>query len=134
MPQVNLPIDIADALQAALNGAGVRACAEPLPRNFEDNLPLTQVQPIGGGRSAVILDRFGVRLYTWASSYAAAIEAAGVAMAQLVALEGGTANGSQIYRVIPTALPYAAFDPDHPTTPRASQTFDVYARARTIES
>lgn len=134
MAQLNLPVDIADALQAALNAANVRACAEPLPRDFQDNLPITLVQPIGGGRSSVILDRFGVRLYTWASSEAAAITAAGAAMAVVVALEGQTAGGSQIYRVIPSALPYMAYDPQNPTIPRASQTFDVYARARTIDS
>lgn len=134
MPQLNYPVDIADVLQAALNAANVRACAEPLPRNFEGSLPITLVQPIGGGRTSVVIDRFGVRLYTWAATESAAITAAGAAMAVVVALEGQTAGGSQIYRVIPSALPYMAYDPQHPTIPRASQTFDVYARARTIDS
>lgn len=131
MAQINTPIDIADAVQAALNAVGINACADPLPRNMENDLPITLVQPIGGSRSAIILDRRAVRLYTWAATYADADVEARVATAALCALEGETLGGVPLYRTAPTSLPYTAYDPDHPNVPRVAQTLDLYVRALT---
>lgn len=134
--QVNVPVDIADVIQQWLRTNGVSACAEPLPpyvsSNDPRNLPITLVQPIGGGRTVEVLDRHAVRLYTWAYTYADAIAACSRACAVLKAMEGQVVDGTQIYRVSVTALPYPAHDTRHPDVPRACTTADVYARATTI--
>lgn len=132
--QTNLPIDVADAIQSALNESGIRACAEPLPRDLS-TLPITLVQPIGGGsRTFVVLDRMPVRLYTWAESHEDACAESRAALAALAAMEGTVIGGSQCYRVEISSAPYAAYDPDHPTLARYGFTADVYVRAQTIES
>lgn len=132
--QLNVPIDIADACQRALNDAGVRACARPLPRDLADRLPLTLVEPLpGGGRADVVLDRFAVRVYTWAGTSAEAIAESSAAMAALVARQGETLGGQQCYRVTPSALPYDAHDPQHPDLARACFTAHMYVRAITID-
>ena len=127
--QIQMPVDIADVLQSLLNTNGVRACADPLPANMDELLPITRVQSIGGGRSVVVLDRHAVRLYTWAATDGAAITECGKALAIIAASAGTSAGGAQLYRVTPSAMPYPAHDPAHPTIPRACVTLDVYARA-----
>lgn len=131
--QVSTPIDAADAIQAWLNDHGIHACAEPLPHDLTGELPITLVQSIGGSRTARILDRHAVRLYTWAESYDDAIAECGHALAVLEAAEGGWIGGVPCYRVAPTSLPYPAHDPLHPDIPRVGTTLDVYARAATTE-
>lgn len=129
--ELNIPIDAADAIQTWLNAHGINACAEPLPRDLADELPITLVQPIGGQRSSVILDRHAVRLYTWADTYEEAIAECGRAMATLVASAGEVIGGAQFYRVDASAFPYPAHDTAHPDIPRAATTADVFARAIT---
>lgn len=131
--QLNVPIDAADAVREWLSDHGVRACAEPLPRDLAAALPITLVQTTGGGRDAVVLDRHAVRLYTWAETQGEAIAECSRALAALEAAAGETIGGVPCYRVTPYALPYPAHDPDHPDIPRAAVTADVYARALTIE-
>ena len=132
--QLNTPVDIADVLQSALNAAGRTACARPVPPNLGATLPMTLVEPMGGTRSDVVLDRFAVRFYTWASTEAAAIAESNVVFARLLLLEGTTTGGTNVYRVTPSAMPYEAHDPEHPTIPRACFTAHVYARAVTTET
>lgn len=127
--QILLPVDIADALQELLNANGVRACAEPLPRDMDELLPITLVQPIGGGRSVQVLDRHAVRLYTWAVTPGEAIAECCKALAIVKASEGQAVAGVQLYAVTPSAMPYPAPDPAHPDIPRACVTADVFARA-----
>lgn len=129
--ELNIPIDAADAIQTWLNANDVHACAEPLPRDLADELPITLVQPMGGQRSSVVLDRHAVRLYTWAETYEEAITECGRAMAVLEAAAGEVIGEAQFYRVDASALPYPAHDPRHPDIPRAAVTADVYARAIT---
>ena len=129
--ELNIPIDAADAIQTWLNDNGVHACAEPLPRDLAGELPITLVQPIGGQRSSVILDRHAVRLYTWADTYEDAIAECGRAIATLCAAAGESIGGVPCYRVEPSSLPYPAHDTAHPDIPRAATTADVYARAIT---
>lgn len=129
--QVQQPVDIADALRTLLADHGVSACAEPLPRDMDELLPITLVQPIGGARTAQVLDRHAVRLYTWAATPGDAIAECGKALAIIKASEGRTITGAQLYRVTPSAMPYPAHDPAHPDVPRACVTADVYARAKT---
>lgn len=132
--QLNVPVDIADAIQVGLNAMGVNACAEPLPRSLATELPLTLVQPIGGGgRSDVVVDQFAVRLYTWADSDEAAIDESRHALAHLLLLEGQRVGGAQVYHVRPSAMPYPAPDPEHQDLPRACFTASVWARAETTE-
>ena len=132
--QLNVPIDIADAVQAALNDAGIDSCARPLPHDLADHLPLTLVEALpGGGRTDVVLDRFAVRVYTWADTPADAMEVSCEAMAALVARQGATLGGSTCYRVTPSALPYEAHDPQHPDLARACFTAHMYVRANTID-
>lgn len=127
--KIQVPVDMADALQKLLNANGVRACAEPLPANMDELLPITIVQLIGGSRTVQVLDRHAVRLYTWAETNGAAITECGKALAIIKASEGQAITGAQLYRVTPSAMPYPAYDPAHPTIPRACVTLDVYARA-----
>lgn len=132
--QLNTPVDIADVLQSALNAAGRTACARPVPSNLGATLPMTLVEPIGGSRYDVVLDRFAVRFYTWAATEAAAIAEANAVLARLLLLEGTTTGGTTVYRVTPSAMPYEAHDPAHPDLPRACFTAYVYARAVTTDT
>lgn len=132
--QVNVPIDVADAIQQALNAAGVNACARPLPRDLESALPITLVESLAGGaRTDVVLDRFAVRLYTWAETPAEAVAESSAALAALVACQGGELGGQPCYRVTPTTMPYEAHDALHPDVPRACFTAHLYVRANTID-
>lgn len=132
--QLNVPVDIADVVQLALRGNGVRACAEPLPRDLGERLPLTLVQQMGAGsRADVVVDRFAVRLYTYAEGEAEAIAEASRAVATLCALEGRQVGGTVLYRVTPTAQPFPADDPNRPDLARACSTAYVWARATTID-
>lgn len=131
--QLNLPVDVADVLQSLLNAAGHDACARPVPETLDALLPLTVVDPIGGGRRDVVLDRFAVRFYTWASTNADAIAESSAVMATLLLHEGEVLDGTTLYHVAPTAMPYEAPDPVHPDIPRACFTASVYLRANTTE-
>lgn len=132
--QTNIPIDIADAVQEALNASGIAACAQPLPRDLGSALPITLVQPIeGGSRSSVVIDRMPVRLYTWDGTDEGACRESRRAFAALAAMAGEVIGGSQCYRVEASSTPYAAYDPDHPTLARYGFTADVYVRAITID-
>lgn len=131
--QINVSIDIADAIQTALNAAGTNACARPLPRDLEGSVPLTLVEPLGGGeRRDHVVDRFPVRLSTWAETDAEAIAEASLAMARLVACQWGDIGGVPCYRVSPLSLPYAAADPRHPDLARVIQTAHLWVRTQTI--
>ena len=132
--QINVSIDIAEAVQQALNDAGTNACARPLPHNLAANLPITLVEPVGGGtRTAKVLDRFPVRLTTWAETPAEAVEVASLAMARLCAFEGRELGGVQCYRVTPISSIYEPEDPAHPDIPRAIQTAHLWVRTITID-
>lgn len=132
--QLNVPIDIADAVQSALNEADHNASARPMPRDFDQRLPYTLVEPLpGGGRTDVVLDRFAVRCYTYADTPAEAVAESSAVMAAIVATQGTTLGGMPCYRVTPSALPYDAHDPQHPDVARACFTAHMYVRANTID-
>lgn len=132
--QLNVPIDIADAIQSVLNADGHNASARPLPRDFDQRMPFTLVEPIiGGGRTDVVLDRHPVRLYTYAATPAEAIAESSAVMAALINRVGGTLGGQPCYRVAPADMPYDAHDPEHPDVARACFTAQVYVRAITID-
>lgn len=131
--QLNVPIDVADALQEALSEMGLNVCARPVPRDLDERVPLSCVESIGGGRGDVVLDRHAVRVYTWASTEADATAESCTVMSALAALSGEPIGGVQCYRVTITTLPYPAHDVEHPDLPRVCFTAQVYARAMTID-
>lgn len=129
--QLNVTVDAADIAQSILNAAGSTACARPLPHDLAAAVPITLVEPIGGDRSSIVLDRIPVRLYTWAETDAEAEAEAALAGARLAAAEGAMVSGTQLYRVALTGLPYPAHDPEHPDLCRAAQTAQLWLRATT---
>jgi len=132
--QLNKSIDIADACQQALNDSGTNACAQPLPHDLDASIPITLVEALGGGeRTARVLDRFPIRLTTWAKTPADAVAEANLAMARLMAYEGRKLGGVPCYRVTPTSTPYEPVDPYHPDIPRAVQTAHLWVRTITID-
>lgn len=134
--QLNVSIDIADAVQEMLNGMGITACARPLPHDLEDRLPLVLVEAIpGGSRRFHVLDRHAVRLSAWAGTGAEARAIVALAMAYLENCVGGELGGVPCYRVTQSvAMPYEAMDPDHPDIPHAECTAHLWVRTKTIES
>ena len=85
----------------------------------------------GGERRARVLDRFPIRLTTWAETPAEAVAEANLAMARLVSYEGREIGGVPCYRVTPLSTPYEPVDPAHPDIPRAIQTAHLWVRAVT---
>ena len=57
--QVNIPIDIADAIQQALYEAGMRVSARPVPRSLGDDLPVTVVEALPGVMDKYRIDSLG---------------------------------------------------------------------------
>lgn len=131
--QLNVPVDIADTLRTALADMGISACARPVPRDLASAVPLSCVEPIGGGRNDVVVDRFSVRVYTWAETEAEAVAESSQVVAALAALKGEVVDGTQVYRVTITTLPYPAHDTEHPDLARVCFLAQVHARATTIE-
>ena len=132
--QLVVPVDAADIVQTWLNSNGVDACAEPLPHDLELKMPLTLVQPLGGGRSDVVCDEFGIRLYTYAADGDEAISEASYALAVLKAMERQTVGGVFCRSVYVNATPYPAHDTAHPDVSRACFTARVGLSASIIET
>lgn len=131
--QVQIPVDVCDACRKWLVSHGIDACCDPLPADLGARLPLVQVQPLGGQRSGVVVDHFGIRLYAHADSHEDAIALASRAAGVIEGMAGQVVDGTQCYGVSITALPYAAFDPAHEDIARACTTGTVVMRAKTIE-
>lgn len=121
-------IDIADAIQSALNDSGHAASAWPLPKDFEDRLPFTRVTALGGTTTDVVLDRFRVQLETWAETNADAMDEALLVAAELKGFAGGKLGDSPCYSVTITSLPHDAEDPYHPDLPVAETFAEVAVR------
>ena len=129
---MEVSIDVADALQEALNTAGHNASATPLPEDFEDRLPFSRVESLGGQRTQLVIDTFNIHIDTWAETPAEAIAEANRVAAELTELEGGRLDGSQVYSVALGSLPYEAEDPNHPSLPMASFMGQVAVRTRHV--
>ena len=130
---MEVSIDVADAIQAALNEAGHSASAIPLPGDFEGRLPFTRVEVVGGTRSQLVLDQANVHLDTWADTHAGAVRESSAVAAELAGMAGSTLGGSQLYSVTLASLPYEAADADHPSLPMASFMAQVTVRTRHID-
>ena len=131
--QALVPVDVAETCRLWLTAHYVDACCDPLPNDLERRLPLVLVQPMGGSRTDVVVDSFGVRLYAWADTYEQAIATVSEAAGVLAAMAGQTVDGSPCYAARVDALPYPAYDPSHPDISRACTTATVTMRAKTIE-
>lgn len=131
--QIQVPVDVCDACRQWLDAHGIDACCDPLPPDLADRIPLVHVQPLGGSRNGVVVDRFGIRLYAHAATYEDAIALALRAAGVIEGMAGHVVDGSQCYSVSITALPYPAFDLEHENIPRACTTGTVVMRAKTIE-
>lgn len=118
------PIDIADAIQQALNAANIRSGAAPLPRDIPD--PFCFVVPTGGTSQGVI-DSHSVSVDVYASTDASATNAALDAIKEIRGMESKSYLDSFVYGV-ETGIPYNNPDPDHPTMPRV--TFLLTIRTR----
>ena len=129
---MEVSIDIADALQEALNETGHESSATPLPEDFEDRLPYTRVEALGGQRTQLVLDTFNIHIDTWAETPAEAIAEANRVASELTELTGTRVSGSQVYSVTLGSLPYEAEDPDHPSLPMASFMAQVAVRTRHV--
>ena len=129
---MQVSIDVADAIQAALNSRGHAAFAAPVPDDLGTALPLTRVRALGGTRSQVVLDTFSVHLDTWGDTPAGALAEANEVAALLCELAGQTLGGVQCYRVTLGSLPHEDTDPDRPDLPMAS--FMAQVSARTINA
>lgn len=131
--QVQIPVDVCDVCREWLVAHGINAGCDPLPPNLRPFLPIVHVQPLGGQRSGVVVDHFGIRLYAHADTYEEAIDLASRAAGVIEGMAGQVVGGTQCYGVSITALPYAAFDPAHEDIARACTTGTVVMRAKTIE-
>lgn len=129
---MEVSIDVADALQEALNEAGHNASATPLPEDFEDSLPFTRVETLGGQRTSLVIDTFNVHFDTWAETPAEAVAEANLVAAELTELVCGRVGGSQVYSVTLGSLPYEAEDPDHTSLPMASFMAQVAVRTKHV--
>ena len=129
---MELSIDIADAIQAELNRMGHSASAIPLPGDFEEQLPFTRVEVVGGVRTSLVLDKFNVHFDTWAKTHAAATAEANAVAAQLTEIVGGLLGGVQCYSVTIASLPYETADEQNQSLPMASFMAQVTVRTKHI--
>ena len=127
---MEVPIDVADALQEALNAAGHNASATPLPADFEDRLPFTRVSALGGTRTQRVLDSFNVHIDTWGATHAEAIREANAIVGLLADIAGEMLGDVQCYTVEFGGLPHEDEDPTHPDLPVASFMAQVTVRTR----
>lgn len=131
--QIQVPVDVCDACRKWLVAHGIDACCNPLPPDLESRLPLVNIQPIGGSRTGVVVDRFAIRIYAHDVDDEAANNTANYAVAVLEQMAGNVVDGSQCYMVSITEEPYSAPDPAHEDIKRACTTGTVVMRAKTIE-
>lgn len=109
-----ISIDVADALQAYLNGLGHAASAWPLPPDFDEHLPFTRVTALGGTRRRRVLDTFRVQIETWAQTDAAAMAEALAVESAIYDLEGAELGDVPCYAAEVITKPHDAYDPYHP--------------------
>lgn len=125
---MEVPIDVADALQEALNARGHHASGDTMPADFEGLMPFTRVEALGGARTHRVRDAFTVDFEVRAATMGEAMAEAGLVMAEVASMEGGTVGGSQCYRVQVWGLPQPGDDPDRPHLAMASFTATVAVR------
>ena len=96
---MEVSIDLADAIQQALNEEGHNASASPLPADFDSLLPYSRIQTLDGGyRSDVVVDTRTVLVETWAADMEAAVAECAAVVARIVELQG-TGERSTFSRV-----------------------------------
>lgn len=130
---MEVSIDLADAIQSALNDLGHDASAVPLPADFDQRLPFTRVTTLEGGtRVDRVLDRRTVLLETWAQHMDEAIAELNTIVAEVCDFEGSLLGGVPCYRVDIYGLPAEDHDPYHKDLQMASATVRVATRVRHV--
>ena len=130
---MEVSIDLSDALQAAINASGHAASANPLPADFDSNLPFTRVTTLEGGtRTDRVIDARTALIETWAEHMDEAVAECNVIVGVLCDLEGKTVGGVPCYRVEVYSLPAEDFDPYHRDLQMASATVRVTTRVMHI--
>lgn len=110
--------------------AGIAAAPLPVPEDLGADLPIAIVEPLGGRRSSVVIDRVPMSIEVYASTDAAAQTACARVCGAVASLGDGTAeNASHWLSVDVSTLPYNDPDPRHPTLARWSCAIDAYIRA-----
>lgn len=125
-------IDVADAIQSALNAVGRNASAWPLPADFERRLPFTRLTLLSGERGDIVSDTFRLQVETWAATQAEAIAEANLVAAAILDMAGTTLGGVQCYRAGVPTLPHDAHDPYHSDLACAESLAQVTVRTRHI--
>ena len=128
---MEVSIDLADAIQQALNEEGHNASASPLPADFDSLLPYSRIQTLNGGyRSDVVVDTRTVLVETWAADMEAAVAECAAVVARIVELQGSILGGVPCYSVDLTSLPAEDSDPYHKDLSMASATARVRTRVK----
>ena len=130
---MEVSIDLADALQAAINASGHDASASPLPGDFDSHLPFTRVTTLEGGtRIDRVIDARTALVETWAERMDEAVAECNAVVGVLCDLEGQLVGGVPCYRTDVYSLPAEDHDPYHKDLSMASATVRVLTRVRHI--
>lgn len=117
-------VDIEGALQAALNEAGVAACAPPVPADLSEMCVVTRT---GGFERAYVQDVHVVSIDCYAPDWERAQAVAGEVCGIVRSLPGSTV-GTACYASEVTTLPYSNPDPSHPSLARVTVGAQVATR------
>ena len=118
-------IDIEDTLQAALNAAGIKAAAPPVPANLG---PYVFVYRTGGYSQSYVQDVSTVEFDCYEQTEAEAMARACDLTAWVRALPQDQGLETFVYFADVIALPYNNPDPNHPTLPRATFSAQIATR------
>lgn len=124
------PIDAEDIVQAALNKAGLNACAVPLAPDFDQRLPFALVTRAGGQTYHEAADLHLLSVDVYASTWEGATNAANRAVEIIRGMDGTFDGTVQVYEV-DCNMPYRNPDPNRNDLPR--ETFTVTIEASGLE-
>ena len=117
-------IDIEDALQNALNNAGITASAPPVPANLE---PCVYVHRTGGYGLNYVQDLHTIDFDTYETTEAASMQTA-CELTEWVRALAGKSLGVPVYIAEITTLPYYNPDPNHPSLKRTTFSAQIPTR------
>ena len=128
------PVDAEDALRreieraAAEEGIALHACAQPVPADLGDALPLAVVTRTGGSRLSMAMDSHQVEVDVYAATEAEAMAAAGIAAGIVAALWRDPGQLVSWREGAIDALPYQNPDPSRPDVPRVTFSASLVCR------
>lgn len=120
--------DAADTCRAWLQGAGIAACCEPVPRDLADRLPLTVLSNGGGGVRDLVVCDLRVEAWTHAGDLAAAM-AESARVCDSLASMAGAVGGTEVYGTSVQQAPAEGYDPANPEVRLAGCVVAVRCRA-----